>query len=397
MIEMTIDEYLSVARQIVDKNEFQRKRVNRSKTVYSLLRDDLQRGCTIPPIVLAFTGGRVAEFAKKHNLEEFDSLRNDEILELYNQDNLVILDGLQRTLSLMDVDDSFTDDGKRQAFLRNSIRVEIYLGIDRIGILYRMLTLNTGQTQMSLRHQIEILYSDCYAREIDGIQIFRQTDQESITRIGQYQFDDIVEGFISYLNESPHQIDRISLLDDISNLENLSKENHDNEDIFIGLMKIYNVFVNRIDSLTEHWQYPEAKDCESGEPLFNNNNDNLEYYRIKNPYGKNLPQIFAKSQTITGFYAAVGYIIKNEAITDVNSLNDFSGIIDRIDLGRTIDETMLLYLGINDMLKEEKKIGIAQRQFHFRFFRALLNPRSDQFCNLYKSLNAGFESYRANK
>jgi len=54
-VELTILEYLNLAKDILHKNEFQRRRVRSSKTVYSVLKADLKRGCIMPPIVLALT------------------------------------------------------------------------------------------------------------------------------------------------------------------------------------------------------------------------------------------------------------------------------------------------------------------------------------------------------
>ena len=52
-VEISFGEYLSFARDIISNNDLQRKRVKTSKTVYSLLKDDLKQGCIMPPLVLA--------------------------------------------------------------------------------------------------------------------------------------------------------------------------------------------------------------------------------------------------------------------------------------------------------------------------------------------------------
>lgn len=53
LFESTIEEYLYVAREIINNNKYQRKRVRNSTSIYSLLRNDLKKLCTIPTIVLA--------------------------------------------------------------------------------------------------------------------------------------------------------------------------------------------------------------------------------------------------------------------------------------------------------------------------------------------------------
>ena len=83
---------------------------------------------------------------------------------MFKPENLIILDGLQRTYTILELIEELKSEEDNQEelskVLSNSIRIEVFLGINKIGILYRMLTLNTGQTPMSIRHQIEILYSD---------------------------------------------------------------------------------------------------------------------------------------------------------------------------------------------------------------------------------------------
>ncbi len=45
------------------------------------------------------------------------------------------------------------------------------MGIKRIGLLYRMITLNTGQTTMSTRHLMEILYHDYVGADLDNVRL----------------------------------------------------------------------------------------------------------------------------------------------------------------------------------------------------------------------------------
>ncbi len=90
LVECSIAEYLILAFDIMHKNEFQRRRVL-SKSVYALLKEDLKRGCIIPPIVLALTS---EPQNKDTNRETFESFVEQ------NKEHLVILDGLQRTYSI---------------------------------------------------------------------------------------------------------------------------------------------------------------------------------------------------------------------------------------------------------------------------------------------------------
>ena len=68
MLEMSLKEYYDLSKDILKNNEYQRRRVKSSSTVYSLLREDLRRGCLIPPIVLALA---TAEIVQDDDLAEF--------------------------------------------------------------------------------------------------------------------------------------------------------------------------------------------------------------------------------------------------------------------------------------------------------------------------------------
>ena len=179
LVEMSLKEFYLLSKDILHNNEYQRKRVGSSNTVYSLLKDDLKKGCLIPPIVLAYP-------------EEVNDARNLISAIQENKNKIVILDGLQRSYTIRDL---FAESDSSNHFENNKLRVEIYTGINRIGILYRMLTLNTGQTRMSTRHQIEIIYSDYLINNIsDDIKLLTDIDNnnDAYTHLGVYKYRDVI-------------------------------------------------------------------------------------------------------------------------------------------------------------------------------------------------------------
>ena len=103
LLEMTVGEYLNIGLRILHKNQYQRKRVSRSSSVYSLLNDDMKKLCSIPTIVLAFTNDAQRICLREGMVEE-------ELSGLLNNDNLIILDGLQRTYTMRDVDSDLLKD-----------------------------------------------------------------------------------------------------------------------------------------------------------------------------------------------------------------------------------------------------------------------------------------------
>lgn len=92
-MEITIGDYLEFAMDILENNDMQRKKVKSSKSVYSLLKTDLKRGCVIPPLVLALTeSGIIDEKTANDKIQDYISA---------NPQNLMILDGLQRTYTMI--------------------------------------------------------------------------------------------------------------------------------------------------------------------------------------------------------------------------------------------------------------------------------------------------------
>lgn len=167
-VETTFGEYLQYARDLVKNNDLQRKRVKTSKTVYSLLKTDLLNGCVIPPLVLAIVG-------YDDNLK---NISNDGLQDYIkkNRSNVLILDGLQRTHTLIDAENEAIRQKNTDKFYNYKLRLEVYVNINKFGVLYRMLTLNTGQTPMSTRHQMEMLYSDMLDTEIEGVKLVKEVD-----------------------------------------------------------------------------------------------------------------------------------------------------------------------------------------------------------------------------
>jgi hypothetical protein len=370
LVEISMAEYVEIAKTILTNNAFQRRRVKSSATVYSLLKEDLKQGCIIPPIVLALS----------QNLDNttISKLSDEELIKVINQNhkNLLILDGLQRTYTLIELRDQIVqekDEDLINMLDTRQLRVEIYLGINKIGILYRMLTLNTGQTPMSLRHQVEILYSDYLSTPPPNILLLTESDNRTPQNFGEYKFKDVIEGFDSYLERDELPIDRGDLLDNIKSLEKLSKENNQ-LDLFSTFLEAYNSFIIKVDEISPAW-------------IFEKNE--ISYSMSGSAFGKNVVGIFSKSQALTGFGSAIGKLIDFGIST---SFQDILNEIPNITLG---DDDGLDQLIINlDRIKvNSKKIGNDQRLFFHFFFRELFNKDGDSYLSIKDSVREAYKSF----
>lgn len=371
-VETTFGKYLEFARAIIKNNDLQRKRVRTSKTVYSLLKTDLKKGCVVPPLVLAVT---------KHNAIDATKITGPELLEYINShtDEVLILDGLQRTYTLIDADAEVAEQtpDKHSEFLNFKIRLEIYLEINKFGVLYRMLTLNTGQTPMSARHQLEMLYNDMLNTEVEGIKLVSEVAGSADASQNEFQFKNAVEGFHSYLNRNELPIDREELLQNIQMLENMAEENVNN-DLFNSFIACYiQVFSALRRSTTDTVL---TKD------------DLEEIGVVGTPFGNAVCKVFSTSQALTGFGAAVG------RMKDRGILSSFDEIVDMVAELKEDSESEWfrnLLVKLNMIKESAKKIGNAQRMFFHYFFRELLNKDSDSYLDLNEAVENGYRKYNS--
>lgn len=364
LIEMTAREYLELAADIIANNEFQRRQVKASNTIYSLLKSDLRTGCVIPPIVLAL---RI----------ESDSVNEETIIESLaaNKQKLVILDGLQRTLTLLDLKKDLAGELETgdSTFESLALRIEMYVGVNRLGILYRMLTLNTGQTPMSLRQQVEMLYLDFANIDVNGVRLIREVDEDNPKNLGEYNFKVMVEGFNSYIERDELPIDRMDILDNIKGLDHLSRENRE-EDVFRKFLNAFHAYILRLEDIAKDFEFDSEMLGISGQP-----------------YGRSARRIFTKSAAVSGFGAAIG---KLKHFNKVSGFEDIIKAAPLIVAEMGVDAALAkLLLKLEEIRLRSKKIGNAQRMFFQFYFRELFNPEGDSYLDLFSAAENGFQKY----
>lgn len=369
-VETTFGNYLSFAKDIIANNSLQRKRVRSSKTVYSLLKNDLKFGCIMPPIVLAVV---------KRGVIDPQRITDSELLVYIKEhtNEVLILDGMQRTYTLFDAAEEMkvTSPEEYNAFLNYTLRLEVYLEINRFGVLYRMLTLNTGQTPMTLRHQLEMLYRDMLDVDTHGLRLIPDTEASPNTSDNEIPFKNAIEGFNAFLSRNELPIDREELLENIKVLENMTEESID-RDLFEDFLSCYFQIFSALRNATSDCTISTADLSDLG---------------IRNtPFGTTAHKVFSTSQALTGFGAAIGRMKDRDII---QSFDDVTSQIENMDNGDNAEWFFNLILKLDDIKNSAKKIGSAQRMYFQYFFRELLNPDSDSFMNLQSAVDNGYQKY----
>ena len=370
-VETTFGEYLKYAKDLIKNNDLQRKRVKTSKTVYSLLKTDLLNGCVIPPLVLAIIGddAQLGKMEKGEELQEYINTHRNKVL---------ILDGLQRTHTLIAAEADAIDQKIEHIFYDYKLRLEVYININKFGVLYRMLTLNTGQTPMSPRHQLEMLYSDMLNTEVNGVKLITEVEGAAHADEKEFVFKNTIDGFNSYMNRSELPMDRQEMLENIKVLEKMSAENISG-DIFKMFLESY---IRIFDVLCEI-----SRSCYADQ-------DRLDEYEITgSPFAKKVSKAFSTSQAMTGYGSAMGIMKDKGLISDFSSLD---GIIKDIQERYTDEEGewFMEFLKRMDMIRSEsKKIGNAQRMYMQYFFRELFNKESDSYADLLLATENAYKKY----
>ena len=229
-----IGEYLELVGSDFDRFEIQRKRQDPKK--YTRLKEDIRKGTLLPGITLAVNPGKVSDY--KADLEQ----KNSESLihQLKEKDDLYILDGLQRTYIINDL----TKEGATFQLDQN-ILLEIWFE-DRIEhLIYRLIVLNSGQKPMSMKHQVELLFTTLKSEieaEIPDLIIYVERDGQIRSRELKFSFDRLVNAYYSFLTKSP-EVKRDNLVVKKLNEDDILSANEEELNLsynsFIDFLKMY--------------------------------------------------------------------------------------------------------------------------------------------------------------
>lgn len=167
---------------------FDEQRKKQSAKFYSRLREDILKGCVMPPITLAFVSKKNSTSSNAGDVQAF-----------VNRDikNGYILDGMQQlnTLYSASIEKDFP--------LKKTIYVNIIIAERYDFLLYRMITLNNGQKPMTPRHQIEILTQNLLDfSKFDNIVIQTEKDTEDNLVHGAFKLADISAAYTAYLTDN---------------------------------------------------------------------------------------------------------------------------------------------------------------------------------------------------
>jgi len=232
--EIKAQDYIQLVGADFDKFEIQRKRVDPKK--YVRLKEDFKKGALLPAITLAVELNNVPKYKELIDNENYKSIEK----ELNDNEQIYILDGLQRTYIIADIQNTGETIHADQKLL-----LEIWFEENIDHLIYRLIVLNSGQKPMSMRHQVELLFMTLrknLCSDIPDLELIRERDSMNRTRAKKFAFDKIVNAYYCFLTRTP-ETDRDNLVvkkmneDDI--LSSTEKELNENYQNFHHFLKLY--------------------------------------------------------------------------------------------------------------------------------------------------------------
>lgn len=270
--QILIKEYFQLIGENYNKFQLQRKKeVHKG---YKRLKEDLGKGALIPGITLAIEPSLAAQFIDLIEKEETGKI-TDAIKKV--KDNIYILDGLQRTHKIKELLDAGIEFKNEQKLL-----LEIWVEPDISHLVYRLIVLNSGQKPMSMRHQIELLFTTMRVtliNEIDNLEILVENEESKRTGGRQFPFERLVTAYYSFLTRSA-EVDKSSVVS-----ERLIEEKimDGNEEYLTDNFKDFKKYLKEYCLLDEHL----FRIC---------NKTDLNTYR----------NWFADANVINSFFASIG-------------------------------------------------------------------------------------------
>lgn len=278
--QISIEDYLNLVGDDFDRFDIQRPR--QDYRAYSRMKKDIIDGALLPTITLAINPKETHVFEQLFSSNDVKGLSE----RLLASNSIYILDGLQRTYILSDINkDNFKfKEGQK-------LLVEFWLEKEIKHLIYRLIVLNAGQKPMSMRHQVELLFitmQDKIQEAISGLTLISERDESRRTKPKQFPFDRIVVAYYSFITKSA-MIKRDNIIvQELNEMEVINSNEDDLNQSFNDFLFYLNMY-----ALIDHETFR----------IYNHYTD----IKLKSPHNW-----FAEEITITSFFAAISQFATDE-------------------------------------------------------------------------------------
>jgi len=184
-----------------------------AKRIRDRMIADVRAGAVLPPVVI----GVIVDDATIAKLTRDERLGQEEFLASIKNKQLSIIDGMQRTASLIEAGNIDSDVHGRQ------MRVEFWVAKSVRALIYRMLVLNTGQVPWTLARQLSVVYAPLLQeikKNVTNLErIFTPDKPGRRVGGGQFSSDSLVELYLAFSLRKTNIDARESLSEEFSRLD----------------------------------------------------------------------------------------------------------------------------------------------------------------------------------
>lgn len=184
-----------------------------AKRIRQRMVSDIEQGAVLPPVVI----GAVVEPHVFEDLQVDADFHIASVLLPGAENQLSIIDGMQRTASLIEAADA------NQQIKSRKLRVEFWITTSVRAMVYRMLVLNTGQVPWTISRQLAVVYAPLLKEVQDRVPELEKliTPDSPGRRVAaaQYQSDAIVELYIAFSLRKSSVDTREQVSDEFSRLD----------------------------------------------------------------------------------------------------------------------------------------------------------------------------------
>jgi hypothetical protein len=184
-----------------------------AKRIRDRMISDIRAGAVLPPVVI----GIVVDEATGAKLRKGEQLDQNAFLKCIDNEQLSIIDGMQRTAALIEAGN--TD----SVVFGREMRVEFWVAQSVRPLIYRMLVLNTGQVPWTLARQLSVVYAPLLQEIKKNVKNLERifTPDKPGRRVGGGQFssDSLAELYLAFSLRKTNIDTRESLSEEFSRLD----------------------------------------------------------------------------------------------------------------------------------------------------------------------------------
>ncbi|MBO0587709.1 hypothetical protein [Sporosarcina sp. E16_8] len=326
------------------------------------MQQDIIDGTVLPPVVIGIKIGennfsKIEEYIQETDYEQLKKRIFD-----VDPKNISIIDGMQRTTSIMEASEIHKE------VLERELRVEFWIAKSMSSLIYRMLILNTGQIPWNLKRQMETVYNPLLKEieeKVEKLNVIEVDEGTRRTSAGIYQGDKVIELFLVFGAREAKVDAKEALADEFTRLDFIkATSKNDMSDFFAEFLKL----IIEFDEIVFPLSFEESVNKES-------------HFK----YGKDL---FASQTLKAGFIAAIAqriFGLPGEDYSKERYLKNYETVrmqfIVLLEKLRSMEEEQLKefidIMTLNESIIVNKGIGDFQRKFFTRSFELLLNRNFD--------------------